>query len=509
MIALNGNILTLDQVISVARNKEKVKLTPETKKKVSRSRAVIEKKLSTSEVIYGVNTGVGELSNTAIPLAKMKELQKNMIRSHSAGVGDFLPEEVVRAMMVLRIHSLAHGYSGVRLKLIETLTCLLNEDILPIVPGQGSLGASGDLVPLAHIALALIGEGDVLYKGKKRKAKSALKQSGIEPLELKAKEGLALINGTQLMTALGVLCLYEAKNLARHADIAAALSTDVLKGSINHTDPLIHKLRPHNGQGVSAANIRKLMEGSDIWSSHQEGCEKVQDAYSLRCAPQVHGASRDTFDYIEKVITTEINAVTDNPLIFPDDDKILSGGNFHGQPLALVLDFLGIALAELGNISERRTARLVDHKLSRFLPPFLTKESGLNSGFMVAQYTAAALVSENKILSHPASVDSITSSANQEDHVSMGAIAGTHARTILKNTSNVIAIELLCAAQALDFHHPLKTSKALEIVYDQIREVTPTLKKDRVLHKDIEKINNLIDDKTIINKVEEIVNSLN
>ncbi len=507
MITLDGKSLNLDQLVSVARKGEKVRLAPEARKNINKSRKFIEKKLASRETIYGVTTGFGELSNVSIPMDKTRELQANLIRSHAAGVGEFLDAESVRTMMLLRINSLAAGYSGIRPVLVETLIRLLNEDILPQVPGQGSLGASGDLAQLAHIALALIGEGSVQCQGKIRTAKAALKQAGIRPLELEAKEGLSLINGTQMMAALGALSVHDTQNLARHADIAAAFSTDVLKGSMDHTDPLIHQLRPFQGQATSANNIRKLMKGSAIWTSHQ-GCEKVQDAYSLRCAPQVHGASRDALDYVAKVMKTEMNAVTDNPLVFPDEDKILNAGNFHGQPLAFALDFLGIALAELANISERRIARLVDHKLSEWLPSFLTQKGGLQSGFMMAQYTAASLVSENKVLAHPASVDSIPTSANQEDHVSMGATAARHARMILQNSSKVIAIELLSAAQALEFHRPLKTSKALEAAYAQIRKVIPRLTKDRVLHKDIEEMVKLMENGKVVERVEKVVGKL-
>ena len=491
MITIGKSSLRIKQLVQVACAAEQIRLDTGCRAALVGSRAVIEKKLAAKEMIYGVDTGFGELTHVSIPLEQTRQLQRNLIRSHAVGVGEPLPSEVVRAMMLLRIQSLAQGYSGVRPKLIDTLIVMLNGDLLPIVPSQGSLGASGDLVPLAHIALAACGEGEVCFQGERQKAAAAFKKLGVKPLKLEAKEGLALINGTQLMTALGALAVHAAKRLANHADMAAALSTDVLKGSMTHTDSRIHRLRPHPGQCHSAANIRDWMTGSEIWASHQ-GCKKVQDAYSLRCAPQVHGAVRDAIRYAQKTIKIEMNSVTDNPLVFAEDEEILSGGNFHGEPLALALDLLGIALAELANISERRTARLVDHKLSECLPPFLTRESGLNSGFMVAQYTAAALVSENKVLAHPASVDSIPTSANQEDHVSMGAIAARHAMDILKNSRRVIAIELLCAAQGVDLHRPLKTSPKLEDVHRAIRKQIPFLDADRPLADDVEQMSQLI-----------------
>jgi len=506
MITIGKGRLGIKQLVRVARAEEQIRLDTACRAALASSRALIETKLAAKEMIYGVDTGFGELTHISIPLEQTRQLQRNLIRSHAVGVGDPLPREVVRAMMLLRIQSLAQGYSGVRPQLIDTLIAMLNGDLLPIVPSQGSLGASGDLVPLAHIALAACGEGKVSFRGKRQKALTAFKKLGIEPLRLEAKEGLALINGTQLMAALGALAVHGAKRLLAHADMAAALSTDVLKGSMNHTDSRIHRLRPHPGQCHSAANIRDWMMGSEIWASHQ-GCKKVQDAYSLRCAPQVHGAVRDAIRYAGKIIRIEMNSVTDNPLVFAEDEAILSGGNFHGEPLALALDLLGIALAELANISERRTARLIDHKLSECLPPFLTEKSGLNSGFMVAQYTAAALVSENKVLAHPASVDSIPTSANQEDHVSMGATAARHAMDILHNSRRVVAIELLCAAQALDLHRPLKSSPKLEAVHKRIRAKIPFLDIDRSLADDVEKMNRLVASGKLIKRCDDVASS--
>jgi len=474
-MTIDGKSLTIDQLVEVARQKKIVILSEEVKERIRKGRSYIEKRLKSSELMYGINTGFGEFSNVAIPPEKAKELQINFVKSHSAGTGKILDTEVVRAMMLLRANTLARGNSGIRLEVVELLCEMLNKNNIPAIPEKGSVGASGDLAPLAHLALALINEG----------------------LELKEKEGLALVNGTQLMTALGALAVYDAQNLVRHADIATALSTDVLLGSTNHTDPLIHQLRPFAGQKKSAENIRKLMEGSKLLESHG-GCHETQDAYSLRCAPQVHGAIRDTIAHVHKIIETEMNSVTDNPLIFPEENQVLSGGNFHGEPVALAMDFLAIAMAELANISERRITRLTDSKLSNNLPAFLIKDGGLNSGLMIAQYTAASLVSENKTLAHPASVDSIPTCASKEDHVSMGTIGARHCREIIENTTAVLAIELMCAAQALDLRYPLTSSQALETIHSKIRKYVAPLYKDRVIHYDIEQMIDLVKNKELI-----------
>ena len=507
MISIDGSSLSIDDLVQVARDEEEIKLSDDAIPRIQASCDYIRKKIKSDTVTYGVNTGFGDLCSVKVPDDKLLELQANIIRSHASGIGKFLDVEVVRATMLLRINTLANGYSSVRLKLIETLIEMLNKNLLPIVPSQGSVGASGDLIPLAHIALGLIGEGQVVYGGKQKDAKEAFNEAGIEPVVLEGREGLALINGTQLMTAIGALVIYDAKRLVKHCDIAAAMSCDSMKGTNANTHPLIHKLRPFEGQNNAAANIRKLMDGSEIMESHK-GCCKVQDAYSLRCAPQVHGASRDAIDYVERVITTEMNSVTDNPIVNADEDEILNGGNFHGQPVAIAMDFLGIAISELGNISERRTARLVDHKLSECLPPFLIEKNGLNSGMMIPQYAAAALVSENKVLAHPASVDSIPTSANQEDHVSMGTIASRKCRTILRNTTNVLAVEFMCAAQGLEFHRPMKSSAPIESAHKAIRGVVPKLDEDRVMHDDIVKIEDLIKSHKIVSSVEESMGTL-
>ncbi len=499
--------LTIEQVVHVARFLAKVELTTEAIEKISTSRKYLEAKIKDGQVMYGINTGFGALASVSINSEELSHLQKNIIRSHAAGVGSYLNQETTRAMMFLLVCSLSRGFSGVSVELVNVLVNFLNFNITPCVPEKGSLGASGDLAMLSHIALCLLGEGEAMYEGKIVSAEVAIAEAGIERLTPKAKEGLALINGTHLMAAIGTLLAYDTKRLLKHADIAAALSGDVMNSTISHTNPLLHEVRPHQGQKNSAANIRRLLVGSELLKSHEE-CNKVQDAYSIRCAPQVHGASYDTLRHFEKIMEIEINSVTDNPLIFSQDNVVLSGGNFHGQPIALAADFLGIAIAEIANISERRVARLVDNSLSGGLPHFLVAKSGLNSGLMIAQYTAAALVSENKVLAHPASVDSITSSANQEDHVSMGAHAMRKCRTILDNLFHVLGIELLCGAQALDFKRPLKTSKVLEIAYSVIRNRVPFIDQDRYVAKEINNLVELVRSHTLVEQVEEQVGTI-
>jgi histidine ammonia-lyase len=488
--------LTIEQVVLVARFGYTVVLADEAERRITASRKYLEKKLESGKIIYGINTGFGALANVAIDNENLTRLQKNIVRSHAVGVGDYLQAEIVRAMMFLTACSLCRGFSGVRIEVAKILIDFLNHNITPCVPEQGSLGASGDLAPLAHMALCLIGEGKVTFHNNVQSSSDVLKQLNIVPLELQAKEGLALMNGTHLMAAIGSILAYDAKLLLKHADIAAALSGDVMNSTVKHTTDLLHKVRPHDGQNKSACNIRKLLAGSEILESHKN-CNKVQDAYSIRCVPQVHGASIDVVNYFLKTISIEINSVTDNPLIFPEDDEVISGGNFHGQPLALSADFLSIALAEIANISERRVARLVDKSLSIILPHFLVAKSGINSGLMIAQYTAASLVSENKVLAHPASTDSISSSANQEDHVSMGAHAMRKCRKILENVTNVLAIELLCGVQSLDFRRPLKSSEALESIFQMIREKVDFIEVDRYMAPDIGFIKGLIKDGSI------------
>ncbi len=506
VVSVDGETLTIEDVVNVARYRFDVSLDEGARKKVLASREVIDRALKEDRTVYGVNTGFGELANVSIAPKDLSALQVNLIRSHSAGVGDPLSPEVVRGMMLLRANALAKGYSGVRVEIIETLLKMLNLDVVPVVPEQGSVGSSGDLAPLAHMVLVMIGEGEAFYKGKRMEGRLAMKAAGLSPLELHAKEGLALLNGTQPMTSIGVLAVHDSMQLIRNAVIAAAMSLEALRGTRRAFDARIHDIRPHEGQTNIAEAMRLLLPESEINQSHAH-CGKVQDAYSLRCIPQVLGASLDTIRYVRSVLETEINSATDNPLVFTDDGEIISGGNFHGEPIALVMDFLGIALSEIANISERRVNRLVNPDLSG-LPAFLTKDSGLRSGLMIAQYTAAALVSENKVLAHPASVDSIPTSADQEDHVSMGTIAARKARKILDNVINVVAIELLCSTQGVDLLAPLQPSKPLQQVRKEIRKRVAFLGDDRVLNKDIESLNEMIRTGALISPAEEAVGVL-
>jgi histidine ammonia-lyase len=492
VLILDGNSLTLDDVRRVAKREiTDISLSETALECVRRSRQLVENWVERGEVIYGVTTGFGEFANVSISREKIEALQQNLIRSHAAGTGEPLPTEVVRAMLLLRANALSKGYSGVREAVIEQLLTFLKLDILPVIPSKGSVGSSGDLAPLSHLALALTGEGSVsVASGDSRKivpASEALNAVKISPLQLEAKEGLALINGTQMMSALGSLALVKAKRLAEIADIAASMSFEALRATDTAYDDRISNARPHTGQRKVAENMRKLTEGSQIRTSHLENDPRVQDAYSLRCIPQVHGAVRDTIAFVEQVLTTEINSATDNPLIIPDEagGAHLEGGNFHGEPLALALDYLAIATSELANISERRTERMVNGALSNGLPRFLTKQGGLNSGMMIAQYTAAALVSENKVLAHPASVDSITTSANQEDHNSMGSIAALKLQQVIDNVETVLAIEILCAAQGIDFLSPLQPGNGSGAAYAAIRSIIPHLEADRNISEDI------------------------
>ena len=499
MITIDGNSLTIEQVIQVARNKEKVKIHQKNKELVNLNAAVVEDFVREGQVVYGITTGIGSFADVLIPREHVRELQKNLLMSHSSGTGPQVQDDQVRAMMLLRINALIKGYSGIRWETLQRLLHFLNTDILPQVPQKGSVGASGDLVPLAHMSAPLIGLGHVKYKGKIWNAAELHSELGLKPLTLEAKEGLALINGTQLMSAVGVLNAYDSMILCKTADIASACSIEALRGTDVPFDSRVHMLRPHPGQSIVADNIKRILEDSKILPSHR-ACDKVQDAYSLRCIPQVHGATRDTVDYASVVLETEINSVTDNPIVFTETKDSISCGNFHGQPVAFALDFLGIGIAELANISERRIERLVDPALSN-LPPFLTPEGGLNTGYMITQYTAAALVSENKVLAHPASVDSIPTSANQEDHVSMGAIAAFKGADIIQNVQNVLAIELLCAAQGLDFIAE-KPGKGVIVAHKIIRENIPTLTQDRVMSYDMEKMAELVFNQTVINAIE-------
>ena len=494
---INGNDLTLEAVLEVAAERRPVLLSADAREAVDRARAVVDEIVAGNKVAYAITTGVGKLSEVRIAGDQIRELQVNLVRSHAAGVGEPLSVAETRAMMLLRANSLAKGYSGVRAAVIDTLCEMLNRGVTPFVPSQGSVGASGDLAPLAHLALALIGEGECVdTTGARIPSGDALKRAQVKPLVLEAKESISLINGTQGMLAVGTLALLAAEILVDSADVLGGLCCDALKGTDVAFDERIHKARPHSGQMKTAANLRKMLEGSQIRESHRT-CGRVQDAYSLRCIPQVHGAVRDTLAHCREVFETEANSAVDNPLVFITDAKnfkgdVISGGNFHGEPLAFALDFLGIALCALAGISERRIERLVNPALSEGLPPFLAHGAGLNSGFMLPQVTAAALVSENKVLAHPASVDSITTSGNKEDYVSMGMTAAIKLKRIVENTRYVLAIEAMAVAQAIDFLAPLKTSKRGQAAHAAIRSVCTTMEKDRVMYKDFARIAELI-----------------
>lgn len=508
---ITGENLKIEDVIKVAVKGEKVTLSHESIEKINKSRKYIEEIIEKGEVVYGVTTGFGKFCNIIISSEDTKKLQKNLIRSHAAGVGEYFPEEVVRAMMLLRINALAKGYSGVRLSTLETIIEMLNKNVIPLVPSQGSLGASGDLVPLAHMVLVLMGEGEAVFNGEVLPGKIALEKAGIEPVILEAKEGLALINGTQAMSALACLSIAAAIELSKVADICGAMSFEALYGIIDAFDEKVQLVRPHEGQMATARNMKKLLQGSQL-VTHQ-GEIKVQDAYVLRCIPQVHGAVKDALKHIRNIIEIEINSATDNPLIFPEEKEVVSGGNFHGEPIAINMDYLAIAVSELANIAERRIERLVNPNLNEGLPAFLTKNGGLNSGLMISQYTAASLVSENKTLSFPASVDSIPSSANQEDHVSMGTIAAKKALKVVENTFHVLAIELLCAAQALDFRlekaeKTFRMGKGSEAAYKLVRDLVPKIEEDRVLSTDIKKLAHIIKNGELVKRVEEVVGIL-
>jgi len=507
MLILGNSPLTIDDVKRVARERESVGLSDAAVERMVKSRVWVDKVLDSDKPVYGINTGFGELSKILVPRERWENLQRNLILSHCTGVGERFPEDVCRAIILLRINSLIAGYSGIRAEVVEQLVMLLNKGIYPVIPSKGSVGSSGDLAPLSHMAAVLLGEGMVVSDSKEVPSAPVLKAAGINPIKLEAKEGLALINGTQAMTAVAALTLYDARNIMKIADIAAAMSLEALHGTRTAFDPRIAMIRPHTGHDKTAKNILALTQDSEIMKNHID-CEKVQDAYSLRCAGQVHGASKDALRHVIKTVDVEMNAVTDNPLVMADTGEIISGGNFHGQPVALVMDYLKIGLAELGNISERRTSRLVDSKLSD-LPAFLTSYPGVNSGFMILQYTAASLVSENKVLAHPASVDSIPTSANQEDHVSMGTIAARQAREILENVRYVLAIEILAAAQGIDFLSKDAPGKGTGAVHTAIRSIVPHLDDDRVLSPDILAIRDAIIDESLLNAAETAVGELN
>jgi histidine ammonia-lyase len=499
-LIITGNDLTVENSIHAVLTDQKLKLDRTSQQNIKRSRKLVEEWIENDEIIYGITTGFGEFKDVKISKENIEQLQRNLILSHAAGVGKYIPDIIVKLMILFRINSLAKGYSGVRLELVQSLIDLFNNNLIPLIPSQGSVGSSGDLSPLAHLALTLIGEGYCKHDGEVLSSGEALKRKKLKPLTLSAKEGLALINGTQMMCAYLCRSVYDADYLSKLSDIAGSLSLDALKGTAKAFDPKIQKVRPHKGQSRSASNLRKLLKDSEIRRSHIN-CGRVQDAYSLRCMPQVHGAVKDTIEYCKNVLEIEINSATDNPLIFSETGEHLEGGNFHGEPAALASDFLSIALCELGNISERRTARLVDGNLSG-LPRFLTPEGGLNSGLMIAQYTAASLSSENRTLSHPASADNIPTSANQEDHNSMGSIASQKCFNIVNNTKNILAIEFLCACQGLDFLRPLKSGKGSKAAYELIRHKVDHIEKDVNVSDYISEMNSVIFDEGFLAHVE-------
>ncbi len=511
-ILLDGESLTVEDVVKVARQQRPVELSEKSVKKIETSRSVLERVAREGRTIYGVTTGFGALSNTRISLDQAAQLQTNLIRSHACGVGEILPSDVVRAMMLLRLNTLAKGLSGARLSVAQLIEAFLNEGIHPLVPSKGSVGASGDLAPLSHMALALMGEGPVEFRGEQIGASDALQRRGLSPLSLTIKEGLALNNGTQLSTALAALVVHDAEKLCKVADIAVAATLEALQGFIQPFDERIHNARPFRGQGDSASNVRLLISGSKLAREQVSGVgELAQDAYSLRCHPQVAGAARESVAFARSLIQTEINSATDNPLIFAESSDVLSGGNFHGQPVGVAMDVASIALAALANLSERRTFRLLDSNLSKGLPSFLvgTKGSeGLESGLMAIQYTAAALASENKILAHPATVDTIPTSGSIEDFVSMSSTAGLKARMVLRNAVQVLAIELICAMQGIEFRDPSKCGKGTRAAYDKIRgKVQPAI-NDRPLSSDIDAVSGMIEDGTLVQAVEQAVGSL-
>lgn len=485
-VVLTGDGLSLKDFISIARQGTPVELGSAALVRVKRARECIERRLASGEIFYGINTGFGALADVHIPSDKVTPLQLNLIRSHACGVGAPLPADVVRGILALRIQTMLRGNSGVTENTIRLMAEFLNRDILPIVPSKGSVGACGDLAPLAHVALALVGEEDVFHRGERMSAKQALQSNGLVPLVPAAKEGLCLINGTQVMTAVGLLCLEDSRSLLKTADICAAMTVDATRGTATAFRPEIHEVRPHPGQVESARNLMTLLSDDAIRLAHSS-CAKVQDPYSMRCAPQVHGAVRNAWHHVHEVLMREANSSTDNPLVFPESDEILSGGNFHGEPVAIVLDYLAIAMSEIANISERRIEKLVNPHMSG-LPPFLAPDSGLNSGFMIPHVVAAALVSENKVLSHPASVDSLPTSAEKEDHVSMGMTSALKLQTILSNVAHVLSIEALAASQGLEFHKPFEGGAGVRAAYARVRELSPPMNVDRSLASDMEKL---------------------
>jgi histidine ammonia-lyase len=506
-VVIDGESLTLEDVVRVAQNGANVALSPAAVPKVEKARAYVERLLAERAVVYGVTTGFGKFAEVPVAREDALALQRNLVFSHCCGIGEPLGPAETRAMMLLRANVLAKGYSGVRLTVLETLLHVLNAGIVPVVPSKGSVGACGDLAPLAHLTAVLIGEGEAFYRGTRMAGGEALRAAGIAPVILEAKEGLALINGTQMMTAVGALTLGEAENISKAADVAAAQAVEALRGTNKPYLEISHRVRPHAGQTATARNLMRLLEHSEILASHV-ACSKVQDAYSLRCVPQAHGAAKDAVAFVRGVLEVELNSATDNPLVFPDEELVISGGNFHGQPISQAMDVLAIALAELGNISERRIECMMDPSTSDHLPPFLTCHPGLNCGLMMAQVSAAALVSENKTLAHPACVDSIPTSANKEDFVSMGAFAALKAREVSRNVVGIIAIELLCGAQGLEFRELLRPGLGVAAAHDFIRESVPALECDRPQTPDIEKLSAMVRDGSLVSRVETAVGPL-
>ncbi len=502
---IDAQFLSLADLREVWTDDVRVAIGPEAEKRIADSAAMITDVLASGDQVYGVNTGFGQLAHVRISDRELRHLQENLVHSHAGGVGPLLPDAVVRLTMVLKTATLAQGYSGVSPRLVHNFVALLNHGIYPCIPGKGSVGASGDLAPLAHMAGALLGAGEVRVNGERRQAGEALADAGIAAHELAPKEGLALVNGTQISTSLALAALFRAERVLAAALIAGAMSADAIKGSDTPFDERIQHARGHAGQTAVAATLRRLMRGSEIRASHVE-CTRVQDPYSIRCQPQVVGACLDVLRHVAEVLTTEANAVTDNPLVFVDSGEVLSGGNFHAEPVALAADYLALAIAEIGALAERRIALLIDPHLSG-LPAFLVEDSGLNSGFMLPQVTAAALASENKSLAHPASVDSIPTSANQEDHVSMATFAANRLHTMLENVAAIVAIEMLAAAQGIGFHHPQKSSAALEAALQEIRRVSPAYESDRGLSADVEALSRLILDGAFTGAVEDILPS--
>lgn len=505
-ILITGHTLTLEELAAVCRENAPVALSYEARQNIQKSRQVVDMLVDEAATVYGITTGFGKFSDVTITQEECKLLQRNLIVTHAVGAGEPFPRDVARGIMLLRVNNLAKGFSGTRLSLVETLVEMLNKGVTPVIPQKGSLGASGDLAPLSHMVLPMLGLGQAEYRGEVLPGAEAMARAGIETVELVAKEGLALINGTQAMTSVGALAVYDAISVLKTADIAAAMSFEANRGVEDALDPRVHAVRPHDGQMKTAAILRDLlMESGNVTC---QGEVRVQDGYSLRCVPQVHGASHDAINYVKSKVEIEMNAVTDNPIIFPETMEGISGGNFHGQPMALAFDFLGIALSELANISERRLERLVNPNLGGF-PAFLVKNGGLNSGFMIVQYSAAALVSENKVLAHPASVDSIPSSAGQEDHVSMGTIAARKAAEILGNVRRVLAMELMCACQAVDLLGGQdRLGRGTKPAYEALRAVCQTLVDDRPLYEDINNCEAILKDGSLIRAVEDAVGEI-